>query len=98
MKAGAIAAVVLALGAQAVPPAPGTTQTPPPAAAGAISGVVLDEATGAPVADAVVYLAAGRSPAGAQPRQFTDARGRFVFARLPPGPNYGVSASKTGYL
>jgi hypothetical protein len=58
----------------------------------------VDDATGAPIANAVVYLAAGRIASGVQPRQFSDARGRFIFTGLPPAPNYALSASKPGYL
>ena len=99
MRASALAICVLALGAQPVPPQqPASSQTQPPPATGAISGVVVDESTGAPIADAIVYLSAAGRAVGVQPRQFTDARGRFVFAGLPASPTYSLSATKGGYL
>ena len=98
MKGSALAIFVLSLGMQAAQSPPPPAGQPPPAATGAISGVVIDESTGAALADAVVYLSAASRAIGVQPRQFTDAKGRFAFTGLPPGTNYAVSASKTGYL
>jgi hypothetical protein len=100
MRTGALAFLVLALGAHAVPPQapPGSGQPSAQTPSGAISGVVVDDTTGAPIADAIVFLAAARIASGVQPRQFTDARGRFIFTGLPPAPNYALSASKPGYL
>ncbi|MEZ5316515.1 MAG: carboxypeptidase-like regulatory domain-containing protein [Vicinamibacterales bacterium] len=66
---------------------------------GAISGVVTDGATGQPIDGAIVSLAGpGRGGPGPLPRQLTDARGRFVFTRLPAFANYALSASKPGYF
>jgi hypothetical protein len=76
------------------------SQTPvPPAPTGAISGVVIDGATKAPLADAFVYLAIqGRGTVGSQSRQLTDAKGRFAFVNLPPNPKYTLSVTRFGYL
>lgn len=74
---------------------PGTTGT------GAISGVVLDATTRAPVPDTLVYLSTsfrGRGLIGPQSRQLTDTKGRFAFINLPPGTTYTLSTSKFGYL
>ena len=97
MKGSALAIFVLSLGLQAVQSPPPPAGQAPPAATGAISGVVIDEATGAAIVDAVVYLSSASRAIGVQPRQFTDAKGRFAFTGLPPGTNYAVSASKTGW-
>ncbi len=65
---------------------------------GAISGIVTDGATGAPLAGALVALAGGTTP-GSQPRprQMTDSRGRYIFTHLPAG-GFTVSAIAPGYL
>ena len=75
-------------------------QTPvTPAPTGAISGVVVDGTTKAPLADAFVYLAIqGRGTAGSQSRQLTDAKGRFAFVNLLPNPKYTLSVTRFGYL
>lgn len=66
---------------------------------GAISGVVTDRNTGQPIADALVSLSgAGRGAPSPQPRQQTDARGRFIFTHLPAFDSYVLSASKQGYF
>ena len=83
-----------------VPSAPGArAEWLAPAHAVAVSGVVVDAATGAPIADAVVEVSVGgrliRTDAG-RPRT-SDARGRFVFEGLPPG-DLAVHASATGFL
>ena len=75
--------------------------TPAPAQDGAISGFVVDGSTGAPVADAIVAVAL-RSPAplppGYQPRQVTDAKGRFAFLNLPNEGSFQITVIKFGYL
>jgi hypothetical protein len=77
---------------------PGSSRNEP-AASGAITGIVVDGTTDAPIADAVVYLSApGTGPAGQPPRQLTDARGRFAFTHVPAGDSYTIAASKAGYL
>jgi hypothetical protein len=76
----------------------------PPASApvradAAVSGVVSDETTKQPIADAIVTLGvmATRDYPDARTRQLTDARGRFAFTDLPAGI-YTISARKSGYL
>ena len=104
----ALGVVVLAVsgstprGWQQPPPPPPPPPAPQGAAAaigtGAISGVVTDGLTGRPIEGALVSLGAGRGGPGALPRQMTDARGRFIFTRLPAFENYILSASKQGYF
>lgn len=65
--------VLLAVLLWAIPAYAGTT--------GVLRGCVTDEATGKPVAGAVVYA---QSPAQSQKTQ-ADATGRFVFIDLAPG-------------
>ena len=66
---------------------------------GAISGVVIDGTTNAPVAGAIVRLRPTDLAAPDQPfRQMTDARGRFLFRDLPPSDRYAVDASRPGYF
>jgi hypothetical protein len=78
-------------------------QSPPRAAqatdgTGAISGVVVDGATGRPVPAAVVSLAGPRSSAGDWVRRkVTDDLGRFVFTRLPAFDDFTLSANKNGF-
>ena len=90
---------------QTTPPAgvvPATpTPTPPTEPSrGAISGVVIDGSTGAPVPGTVVYLNSPTNglPLGPQTRQLTDDKGRFAFVNLPGDAFYTISASKFGYL
>lgn len=72
---------------------------PVEAGTGAISGVVTDAVTKAPLQGAVVYLGpASHGPPDAPLRQMTDARGRFVFRRLPAFNGYVISVSKFGYF
>jgi hypothetical protein len=83
--------------APASPPAPiPTTGTC------AISGVVTDAATGAPLGAASVLLISVRDAAGAfrdfrHPAALTDAKGRFVFTDLPCAFSYVVASSHIGY-
>jgi len=83
-----------------IPVLPGAVD--PPAAesgTGAISGVVVDAVTGAPLADVLVNLSRpGRSLIRPQTRQITDQKGRFVFVDLPPGDSYALAAARPGYL
>jgi hypothetical protein len=65
----------------------------------AISGVVIDGASKAPLAGAIVYLGLnGSGVMGTQNRQVTDSKGRFAFVNLPAKGNATVSASKVGFL
>ena len=60
-----------------------------------VAGVVVDEATGAPVRKAVVELfQLGEGRASAQ--DVSDAQGRFGFSNLPPG-KYRLRGTKEGY-
>jgi hypothetical protein len=63
---------------------------------GAISGVVSDGASGAPVAGAVVSLGRG-GDSELLPRMITDSRGRFVFTNLPSAADYSLYVSGFGY-
>jgi hypothetical protein len=105
----AFATPLLGFGARAVSqgraagpgvPAPATSQTDPSSKnTGAITGVVVDGATGETVADAVVFLASTPAkPMGAQTRQLTDDRGRFAFVNLPGDASYTIAATRIGYL
>lgn len=72
-------------------------QTTP--ATGAISGVVVDAATGAPLSDAYVQLQGiAGGVGGPLPRKVTDAKGRFIFAPVGPGDGYLLTVNKAGYL
>lgn len=76
------------------PPSP-----PAPLGTGAISGVVVDGSSGAPIAGAVVYLGPPNQRTGQPRRALTDERGRFLFRQLGPLPDgYSLGASKQGYL
>jgi len=63
----------------------------------AISGIVTDGVTGAPVAGALVAITGGTPGGPARPRQMTDSRGRYIFTHLPAG-GFFVSAVHPGYL
>ncbi len=75
------------------------TATATPAGTGAISGVVVDAATGGPVAGVIVGL--GSRSGGPQiltlPRTVTDAKGRFLFRDLAPSTRYYLRAARLGY-
>ena len=85
---------------------PNPTPTPPPHATGLIMGQVVD-ASGAPVASAVVSMsgalnAVGLPPGPGQPpfgqrRMLTNADGRFLFTGLPKG-TYSFDVTKSGYI
>lgn len=68
-------------------------------ATGAISGVVTDSATGAPIAGATVSFWSfdTNDPSSHQRSMLTDAKGRFVFVGLPTTDGCNVYASKSGY-
>jgi hypothetical protein len=67
----------------------------------AITGAVLDAASGKPIPGAVVAINGAAAPAGRGVargfRQIADEHGRFAFTLLPAG-GYGISASKFGYF
>lgn len=73
-------------------------QVPTPAApaTGAISGVVIDGATGKPIGGAMVSFESLVNPSNLH-SMLTDPQGRFVFLRLPASSNCNVIASKSGY-
>jgi hypothetical protein len=73
-------------------------QAPPPAApaTGAISGVVIDGATGKPIGGATVSFESLVNPSNIH-SMLTDPQGRFVFLRLPPSSDCLVFVSKSGY-
>jgi hypothetical protein len=74
-------------------------QQRPDTGTSAISGVVTDALTGRPVSGAVVYVGiTGRGAVGRVSRQFTDAKGRFVFTELPAHDQYFLNASGFGYV
>ena len=60
-----------------------------------IAGVVLDDATGAPVPRAVVKLET-KSADPSDAAAWTDDRGGFAFSRVPPG-RYSLTAHRDGY-
>jgi hypothetical protein len=78
---------------------PPSQPAPPPLATSAITGIVVDGASGAAVPGAIVSLrASGRVDIGPQPSQLTDDKGRFAFVNLPAHPGYTITVSKFGYL
>jgi len=88
--------------ASAQSPNPFNPQAQPAARAdAAISGVIVDETTKQPIADAVVSLGAMVGPreiSRAMRHQFSDARGRFVFTGIAAGKGYTIQAAKSGYF
>jgi hypothetical protein len=70
--------------AQEIPP---NAATAPPK--GAITGVVRDTATGAPVPEAEVFTSSG----GRQVRAVTDQQGKYALRDIEAGPSLRVSAS-----
>lgn len=94
---GMVVALTIAAAAQRQG-GPPPRQAPPPAEGpGAISGVVIDGATGRPLPGAVVSLGRPTGILAAPSRSTTDELGRFVFTRLPDS-DYPVSVSKPGYV
>ena len=77
---------------------PALPATPGPGS-GAISGVVVDASSGAPISGAVVYMGPANQKTGQPRRALTDGKGRFVFQQLGPWlEGYSLGANKTGYL
>ena len=64
----------------------------------AISGVVIDGTSGEPVENATVTAEASDKSVVLQTRQFTDAKGRFVFVNLKGGIDYTLTANASGYF
>lgn len=96
----ALLGLLLALPLHAQTPAqspPTTPQEPPPATA-AISGVVVDGTTGEVIENANVTIAGAGAAGMFQTRQYTDAKGRFVFVNLKPGLDYTLTAGLPGYF
>ena len=74
-------------------------QSPAPATTAAISGNVVDGATGRPIENAIVTLTRRTGgPLSFPTRLLTDAQGRFVFKDVPPGEGYSIGATRHGYL
>jgi hypothetical protein len=63
----------------------------------AISGAVIDAATGRPAAGAIVSLGNTAALDAPFPRAVADSRGRFVFLDLPASATYMLSAIAAGY-
>jgi hypothetical protein len=76
-----------------------TSQPAQTTAAGtaALSGVVSDTETGAPMAGVSVQLDAVDQNQITRRYAVTDTRGRYVFVNLPSTPQYNLSASYAGY-
>ena len=73
---------------------------PPPApTTGAISGVVMDGATGKPIGGATVSFWSfdTHDPRSYEQSMLTDPKGRFVFLHLPRTDGCNVFVSKSGY-
>jgi protocatechuate 3,4-dioxygenase beta subunit len=96
---GALVSLVIAL-----MPVPGAGQAPAQSSAsGMVTGRVVDAATGAAIAGAVVSIGRPASPAGRAPSGsglapiLSDRDGRFFFRDLSPGA-YNVTATKPGFI
>jgi hypothetical protein len=80
---------------------PAASLPPLPPGVGAISGTIVDAATGAPLGDALVTLAI-QARAGVPQRrvgqQLTDRRGRFVFVDLPASDGYLLTVRRNAYF
>lgn len=93
-----LAVALFLIGGLATAQSPQSPQTPAPPATGAISGVVVDGATGSPMSDVIVSLQGGKVPAGYLTRLVSDARGRFAFVNLPDADTYQITTRKFGYF
>lgn len=95
----ALAALLAGLVPAASVPTASQAQLPAPRP-GAISGIVVNAATGQPVPGAGVTirgLTGPESVSGATfPRMITDRQGRFAFPEVPPG-DYFLDANRLGY-
>ncbi len=65
---------------------------------GAITGTVVDSATGQPVTGAIVQIEGGPLREDYHIRQISDGQGRFAFLRLANTGTYRISVTKFGYL
>lgn len=66
---------------------------------GAISGLVIDRTTNAPLGGVVVSITPPPSTAtGDADAQVTDEKGRFIFGPLKAPQRYGIRVSKPGYI
>jgi hypothetical protein len=77
---------------------PAPPSAPPPDPTGAISGVVVEGLSDEPVENATVTIQGSATTGMLQTRQFTDAKGRFVFANLKPGLDYTLTANAPGFF
>ena len=94
-----LAMAIFLTGGLATAQTPQTPAPPPgPPPNGAISGVVVDGASGSPMTDVIVSLQGGKVPAGYLTRQVSDARGRFAFVNLPDADTYQITTRKFGYF
>jgi hypothetical protein len=93
---GTVIALTIGSAAQRQGGAPARPDPPPAEGPGAISGVVIDGATGRPLPGAVVSLGRPTGILAAPSRSTTDELGRFVFTRLPDS-DYPIYVSKPGY-
>ena len=85
-------AMAIAFSAGHWPAAQSPASAPPTPAA--ISGSVVDGATGRPIENAIVTLTRRTGgPLSFPTRVLTDAQGRFVFKDIPPGEGYSVGAT-----
>lgn len=93
-------AIVLSLSASlsGQTPAQPAAPPPPPPPTGAVSGIVVDGSTDAPIENAAVTINGASSNRMFQTRQFTDAKGRFVFVNVPAALDYTLSATTPGYF
>ena len=66
-----------------------------PSGGSAISGVVINGATGRPIAGALVSLSESKLQVSVG--MTTDSKGRFVFFGLPASPGYVLMVRKSGY-
>jgi protocatechuate 3,4-dioxygenase beta subunit len=73
-------------------------QAAAPAATGSLSGRVVADGSGAPLAGARVMVMPARpnGPFGPPPQATTDEDGRFAFTSLAPG-QYRITVQRTGY-
>lgn len=81
-----------AISRQAEQPAPGWKQED----YASVEAVVIDARTQAPIRKAAVVLTGGRETGGARVAALSDASGRVVLERIPPG-RYEISLRRNGY-